>query len=51
MEKSIGKLFILGAVNRVTYGLFLEVIRFLSIIDEVFDLPMKWGTLDRKGLD
>lgn len=50
MEKSIGVLFILGIFNRVTYGLCLEVIRFLSIIDEVFKLPMKWGTIKREGL-
>lgn len=37
--------------NRVTYGLGLEILRFLSIIDEVFNLPMSWAKLARKGLD
>ncbi len=40
----------LAAVNRVTYGLALEVLRFFAVIDEVFGIPMNWGKLVRKGL-
>jgi biofilm PGA synthesis N-glycosyltransferase PgaC len=50
-EKQLGSLFILGIINRLTYGLSLEVIRFFSIIDEILRLPMKWGTLVRKGMN
>jgi cellulose synthase/poly-beta-1,6-N-acetylglucosamine synthase-like glycosyltransferase len=51
MEKEVTILFFLGIFNRVTYGLALEVIRFFSIFDELFSLPMKWGVLTRKGMD
>lgn len=50
MEKEITKLFLISIVNRLTYGLSLEVIRFLAIIDEFFGIPMKWGILERKGM-
>ncbi|MCF8060289.1 MAG: glycosyltransferase [Bacteriovoracaceae bacterium] len=50
-ERELGALLILGVFNRLTYGLSLEVIRFFSILDEIFGLPMKWGTLVRKGMD
>lgn len=43
-------LVVLGGVNRVTYGLALEILRFLSLIDEAFGIPMNWGKLVRKGL-
>ena len=51
MEKQMSKLFILSILNRLTYGLSLEFIRFLAIIDELFGIPMKWGVLKRKGMD
>jgi biofilm PGA synthesis N-glycosyltransferase PgaC len=50
-EKQLGSLFLLGIINRLTYGLSLEVIRFFSIIDEILRLPMKWGHLVRKGMN
>lgn len=50
-ENELGSLFFLGIINRLTFGLAMEVIRFFSIIDELFKLPMKWGTLVRKGVD
>ena len=37
-------------LNRFTYGFSLEIVRFLSIIDECINLPMSWGKLTRKGL-
>lgn len=49
-EKQNFVLLSLSVFNRLTYGLFLEVIRFFSLIDEVLGNPMKWGTLIRKGL-
>lgn len=51
MEKEISLLFLLGLINRVTFGLGMEVIRFFSIVDEIFNIPMKWGVLSRKGMD
>ena len=51
IERELGILFFLGLFNRLTYGLSLEVIRFFSIFDEIFRLPMKWGRLKRKGMD
>lgn len=50
VERELGSLFLLGLFNRLTYGLALEVIRFFSIFDEIFRLPMKWGKIKRKGL-
>lgn len=50
VEKEIKMLFTLSIINKITYGLALEVIRFYSILDEIFNLPMKWGALKRKGL-
>ncbi len=50
-EQKIGYLLILSFLNRLTYGLLLEVIRFFSIFDELLKVPMKWGVLVRKGLD
>lgn len=44
------RLLILGFVNRFTYGLALEIQRFFAIFDELFELPMTWGKLERKGL-
>lgn len=50
MEKRIGALFVLSIINRLTYGLSLEVVRFFSLIDEVLAIPMRWGTMIRKGI-
>uniref|UniRef100_UPI0035617322 glycosyltransferase family 2 protein n=1 Tax=Halobacteriovorax sp. TaxID=2020862 RepID=UPI0035617322 len=50
-ERKIGFLLILSFLNRLTYGLLLEVIRFFSIFDELLKVPMKWGVLVRKGLN
>ena len=49
-EKQNFMLLLLSVVNRITYGLFLEVIRFFSFMDEILGIPMKWGKLIRKGL-
>lgn len=37
-------------LNRMTYGLGLEILRFFAVIDEVLGLPMSWAKLARKGL-
>ena len=50
-ERKIFSLLILSFLNRLTYGLVLEVIRFFSIFDELLKIPMKWGVLVRKGLN
>ncbi len=50
-ERRIFSLLILSFLNRLTYGLILEVIRFFSIFDELLKIPMKWGVLVRKGLN
>ncbi len=49
-EKQNVLLVVLAALNRVTYGLALEVLRFFAVIDEIFGIPMNWGKLVRKGL-
>ncbi len=36
--------------SRITYGFGLEILRFLSVIDEVLGIPMTWNKLKRKGL-
>jgi biofilm PGA synthesis N-glycosyltransferase PgaC len=43
-------LVVLSTVNRLTYGLSMEVLRFFSILDELIGLPMNWNKLVRKGL-
>lgn len=48
-ERSQVILILLAAINRITYGLALELIRFFAIFDEIFKLPMNWGKLIRKG--
>ena len=48
-EHSI-KLVAYSLVNRISYGLALEILRFFSIIDELLGLPMSWAKLVRKGL-
>lgn len=50
-EKALVKLVFLSLINRLTYGLSLEVLRFFSLIDELVGLPMNWGKLQRKGLN
>ncbi len=49
-EKQNLKLILLASINRITYGLALEILRFFCIVDELFKLPMNWGKLVRKGL-
>ncbi|ATH07776.1 hypothetical protein BIY24_07390 [Halobacteriovorax marinus] len=51
MERQVFSLLILSFLNRLTYGLLLEVIRFFSIFDELLKIPMKWGVLERKGMN
>ena len=34
----------------VTYGFSMEVVRFFSLIDECFSIPMNWNKLPRQGL-
>jgi hypothetical protein len=48
-ERQFIGLFFLGILNRFTYGFMLEVMRFFSIFDEIFKIPMKWGTIPREG--
>lgn len=48
-ERKITSLFFLAMINRFTYGLMLEVLRFFSIFDEMFRIPMKWGVIPRRG--
>ena len=49
-ERNIKPFFMLAILNRVTYGLFLETLRFFAIIDELLGIPMSWGQLKRTGL-
>lgn len=49
-EKEVKSLFFLSIIGRLTYGLFLEIMRFLSMIDELFKIPMRWGEQIRKGI-
>lgn len=49
-ERQALSLFILSVFNRFTYGFMLEVTRFFSILDEILKIPMKWGTIPRRGL-
>jgi hypothetical protein len=48
-ERGLMGQLLLSMVNRLTYGLSLEVVRFFSMLDEVFGLPMNWGKLVRRG--
>ncbi|MCB9062549.1 MAG: glycosyltransferase family 2 protein [Halobacteriovoraceae bacterium] len=50
-ERQIIGLTFLAAINRVTFGLWLEVLRFLALVDELLLIPMNWGKLKRKGLN
>ena len=49
-EPHLGNLVVLSLINRLTYGLAMEVLRFFSILDELVALPMNWNKLQRKGL-
>ena len=49
-EHEVGALVFLSLVNRLTYGLAMEILRFFSILDELIGLPMNWNKLQRKGL-
>ncbi|MCO4755116.1 MAG: glycosyltransferase family 2 protein [Bacteriovoracaceae bacterium] len=49
-ERQVGSLFFLSIVSRITYGFSLEVMRFYAMIDEILRIPMKWGTISRKGM-
>lgn len=50
LERQMVTLVLLATINRLTYGLSMEVLRFFSILDEVLGLPMNWNKLERKGL-
>ncbi|MBC77763.1 MAG: hypothetical protein CME64_17290 [Halobacteriovoraceae bacterium] len=49
-EKKMGPLFMLSLISRITYGFSLEIMRFYSMIDEILRIPMKWGTISRRGM-
>jgi cellulose synthase/poly-beta-1,6-N-acetylglucosamine synthase-like glycosyltransferase len=49
-ERSMGALVMLAGINRLTYGLSMEVLRFFAMVDEMAGLPMNWNKLVRKGL-
>ena len=51
LERNGLKLALLSLVNRITYAFALEILRFYSLIDELIGLPMKWGVLERKGMN
>jgi biofilm PGA synthesis N-glycosyltransferase PgaC len=50
-ENGLYRLTIMAILNRVTFGFSMEILRFFSFIDEIFGIPMKWGQLERKGLE
>ena len=37
-------------INRFTYGMAMEILRFFAIFDEILGLPLSWGKLLRKGM-
>jgi len=49
-ENNRVSLVLLSLFNRASYGLSMEIIRFVSLLDELLGLPMNWNKLDRKGL-
>ncbi len=49
-EKQVLSLIALAGLNRLTYGLSMEIVRFFSVLDELIGLPMNWNKLQRKGL-
>ena len=50
-ERRSFNLIFYSAINRVTYGFSMEVVKFFSILDEFLQLPMTWSKLERKGMD
>ena len=50
-EKERSFYLLLAAVNRVTYGFALEILRFFAIFDELFKIPMRWGKIKRTGME
>lgn len=50
-EQGLYRLTLMAILNRVTFGFSMEILRFFSFIDELFGIPMKWGQLERKGLE
>lgn len=43
-------LMIYALLNRFTYGMSLEILRFFALFDEILGLPLAWGKLVRKGM-
>ena len=39
-----------AVINRFTYGMAMEILRFFAIFDEILGLPLSWGKLLRKGM-
>ncbi|MCO4792203.1 MAG: glycosyltransferase [Bacteriovoracaceae bacterium] len=50
-EREVKSMIFLAIIGRITYGFMLEIIRFYSMVDEILNIPMKWGALTRKGMD
>jgi biofilm PGA synthesis N-glycosyltransferase PgaC len=50
-HKDLLRLSFLTFINRLTYGLALEIVRFFAMLDELLQVPMKWGALRRKGMN
>jgi len=50
-EREVKSMILLAVIGRLTYGFMLEIIRFYSMVDELLNIPMKWGRLTRKGMD
>lgn len=50
-EKNRFSLVGLSVIGRITYGLFLEILRFFALLDELAHNPMNWGKLERKGMN
>lgn len=49
-EKEMRTLFFLSIIGRITYGLSLEILRFFAMLDELLNIPMKWGEQIRQGM-
>lgn len=49
-EKNGFSMVAISIINRLTYALGMEVLRFFATIEEIFALPMNWGKLKREGL-
>ena len=48
-EEQPGRLILLSLINPLTYGLSMELLRFISLLDEIIGLPMSWNKLARTG--